>query len=162
MIKNFYKVADTFARYFVLALFTVLLTIGAIQVIARYIFGAPLDWSEELLKFAHIWLVFMAIPIAYNHGSHICVDMISGLLPQKMQNALAFVVDVLWVGFSVVFIYYSLIIMEVSQNQTSAGLQIPMSYVYFGVVLGVTYLLLCSARNLACRVTHIFKPEASQ
>lgn len=162
MIKSFYRIADTFARSVVLVLFTTLLIVGAIQVLARYIFSAPLDWSEELLKFAHVWLVFMAIPIAYNYGSHICVDMISGLLPQKWQNALSFVVDMLWIGFSAVFIYYSVIIIEVAQNQTSAGLQIPMSYVYFGVVLGVSYLLLCSVRNLVCRMMPLFRREAGR
>lgn len=162
MIKAFYKVADTFARSVVLVLFSVLLIIGAIQVMARYVFSAPLDWSEELLKFAHVWLVFMAIPIAYNYGSHICVDMISGQLPQKWQNVLAFLVDMLWTGFSAVFIYYSVIIIEVAQNQTSAGLQIPMSCVYFGVVLGVSYLLLCSARNLVSRMLPLFRREGGR
>lgn len=152
MIQKFYTYADTFARYFVLTLFGVLLLIGALQVIARYVLGAPLDWSEELLKFTHIWLVFMAIPIAYNRGSHICVDMLSMHFPARFQGLFAFIVDLLWVAFAAIFIYYSTIIMEVSSRQTSAGLQIPMSWVYFGVVVGVFYLLLCALRNLGERL----------
>ncbi len=150
---------DTAAKSMVVLLFGVLLMVGAAQVLARYVFGAPLDWSEELLKFTHIWLVFMAIPIAYDRGSHICVDMISSRLPRAWQSVYAFIVDLLWLGFAVLFVYYTAVIMGVSSRQTSAGLMIRMDYVYFGIVLGSSYLFFCAGRNLSRRLGNCFRRE---
>ena len=147
-MSKFALLIDNLAKTVVGLLFGVLLVVGAAQVIARYLFNAPLDWSEELLKFAHIWLVFMAIPIAYDRGSHICVDMVLLHTPKIWQSLFAVVVDLLWLGFAILFIYYTWVIMGVSSRQTSPALLIPMSYVYFGVVLGTAYLFFCAIRRL--------------
>jgi len=49
----------------IVALFAALVIVGGFQVVSRYFFGLPLTWSEELQKFLHIWIVFLAIPLTY-------------------------------------------------------------------------------------------------
>jgi TRAP-type C4-dicarboxylate transport system permease small subunit len=49
----------------------------AAQVVARYVFGAPFQWSEEVARLALIWLTFVSAAFVMAEGRHIAVDMIS-------------------------------------------------------------------------------------
>ena len=59
-----------------LFLLLVLTTMSA-QVFARYVFGAPFQWSEEVARFALIWMTFISAAYVMAEGRHIAVDMIS-------------------------------------------------------------------------------------
>ncbi len=49
----------------------------AAQVFARYVFGAPFQWSEEVARLALIWMTFISAAYVLAEGRHIAVDMIS-------------------------------------------------------------------------------------
>ena len=59
-----------------LLLFIILSTMAA-QVFARYVFGAPFTWSEEVARLSLIWLTFISAAFVMAQGRHISVDMIS-------------------------------------------------------------------------------------
>ncbi|MEO0416748.1 MAG: TRAP transporter small permease, partial [Verrucomicrobiota bacterium] len=59
-----------------LLLFIILGTM-ATQVFARYVFGAPFSWSEEVARLSLIWLTFISAEFVMAQGRHIAVDMIS-------------------------------------------------------------------------------------
>lgn len=59
-----------------LFLFLIVSTMAA-QVFARYVFGAPFQWSEEVARLALIWLTFISAAFVMAEGRHIAVDMIS-------------------------------------------------------------------------------------
>ena len=156
MMRLISRGIDSAAQFLVVVFFGILLVIGAAQVLTRFA-GFPLDWSEELLKFTHVWLVFLAIPIAYDRGSHICVDLVVAHVPPPWQSVFAVVIDLLWLALAVAFIYYTWVIMGVTRRQTSAGLLIRMDLVYFGIVIGMGYLFMCAIRKLLCRFAGFFK-----
>ncbi|MDG2221389.1 MAG: TRAP transporter small permease [Rubripirellula sp.] len=49
----------------------------ATQVFARYVFDAPFQWSEEVARFALIWMTFISAAFVMAERRHIAVDMIS-------------------------------------------------------------------------------------
>lgn len=55
----------------------------AAQVFARYVFGAPFQWSEEVARLALIWLTFISAAFVMAEGRHIAVDMISSRLGDR-------------------------------------------------------------------------------
>jgi len=59
-----------------LFLFLIVSTMAA-QVFARYVFGAPFQWSEEVARLALIWMTFISAAFVMAEGRHIAVDMIS-------------------------------------------------------------------------------------
>ena len=67
-----------------LFLFVILATMGA-QVFARYFFGAPFSWSEEVARLALIWMTFMAAAFVMAEGRHITVDVLSARLSLRGQ-----------------------------------------------------------------------------
>jgi TRAP-type C4-dicarboxylate transport system permease small subunit len=52
----------------------ILVSMGT-QVISRYLLRAPLSWSEEVSRFAMIWLTFIAASFISARGQHIAVDL---------------------------------------------------------------------------------------
>lgn len=57
-------------------LFIIVSTMAA-QVFARYLFGSPFQWSEEVARLALIWMTFISAAFVMAEGRHITVDMIS-------------------------------------------------------------------------------------
>ena len=55
----------------------VIVSTMAAQVVARYVFGAPFQWSEEVARLALIWMTFISAAFVMAEGRHIAVDIIS-------------------------------------------------------------------------------------
>lgn len=55
----------------------VIVSTMAAQVFARYVFGAPFQWSEEVARLALIWMTFISAAFVMAERRHIAVDMIS-------------------------------------------------------------------------------------
>lgn len=132
-----------FAQALLTLLFAAMVTVGALQVFNRFFINVSLSWSEEFQKYAFIWLVFIAIPVAYNRHAHLRVDSLVARFPAGMRRALAFLVDVLWLLLGGALAALTWRIMQVTRFQESAGLGLSMSWVYCGMLIGGIYLILC-------------------
>ena len=58
-------------------------------------------------------------------------------------------VEFLWAGFAVATAYYSYLVSLVAGRNVSPGLEIPMSYPYYGMIIGSAYLLFVVLRRVA-------------
>ena len=115
----------------------------------RFVLGLPLSWSEEFQKFGHIWMVMLAIPVAYRRGAHLGMDMLLHLLPKAAQTAVGLVTEALWLVLALAIRRYTLVIMQIAKSQDSPGMGIPMDHVYSGMVIGSVYLGFVALRRLA-------------
>ena len=147
-MKSLFAVIDRAIELIVAAIFAGMVMVGSWQVFSRFVLNSTPSWSEEIQIFGHIWLVFLAIPIAYRRGAHITVEAIRNYLAGWMNKALDLINELLWIGFAVATAYYSYRVSLVTGNSVSPGLEIPMSYPYYGMILGSAYLLLVVIRRL--------------
>ncbi|WP_188074494.1 TRAP transporter small permease [Pusillimonas sp. ANT_WB101] len=129
-------------------LFAAMIIVGTLQVFNRFFINESLSWSEEFQKYAFIWLVFIAIPVAYNRHAHLRVDSLVALFPEGLQRLLRLVVDLLWLALGVALALLTLRIMQVTQSQESPGLGLSMSWVYCGLFIGGVYQVLCVLHRL--------------
>jgi len=149
MTANAFRAVDRTVEYALFLMFLAFTLVGGLQVFNRFVLGLPLSWSEEFQKFGHIWMVMLAIPVAYRRGAHLGMDMVLRLLPKGMQRAVGLLTEVLWLVLAVAIVRYTLVIMQVAKNQESPGLGIPMDRVYLGLVIGGVYLAFVALRRLA-------------
>ena len=149
MFRNVMRSIDRSVEYALFVIFLIFTLVGGLQIFNRFVLGLPLSWSEEFQKFGHIWMVFLAIPVAYRRGAHIGMDMLYMLLPPGSQKVIQFFIEVMWLALALAIGWYTTVIMTVARNQESPGLGIRMDYVYFGLVIGAAYLALVAARRLA-------------
>ena len=148
-MKAVFAAVDRSVELFVAAIFLAMVAVGSWQVFSRFVLNFTPSWSEEIQIFGHIWLVFLAIPIAYRRGAHITVEAIRRMMLPGLGKAFDLLIELLWIGFAVATAYYSYRVSLVTQNSVSPGLEIPMSYPYYGMILGSAYLLFVVVRRLA-------------
>ncbi len=144
-----FKLFDRAVESALVVLLLAMVAIGGLQIFNRFVLNLSLSWSEELQRYAHIWLVFLAIPVAYRRCVHIGMNMLVDRFSPPAQSALRLVCELLWLAFGLCVAYYATIIMGIARNQTSSGLGITMDWVYLAQVVGSLYLVICVARNLA-------------
>ncbi len=71
----------------VMLLIVVVVTLAA-QVIARYVFRAPISWSEEVARLALIWLTFVASGFVTARRAQITVDLVPRWLGSRGRRLL--------------------------------------------------------------------------
>jgi TRAP-type C4-dicarboxylate transport system permease small subunit len=147
-VKRLFAAIDRGVEGLVAAIFAAMCAVGLLQVFNRFVLNKSLSWSEEFQIFCHIWIVFLAIPIAYRRGAHVSVESLRAMLPRRVNIAFDYLIEFLWVWFAVALTWLSWRVSEVAKLQGSPGLEIPMSYPYYGMVLGGAYLLLVVLRRL--------------
>lgn len=123
-------------------LIVILSCITFIQVLFRFVFNLPLDWSEEVSRFSYIILVYLSASIAVRDNSMIKIELLELLIGEKIKAVRDRCVELICAGFSF-FISYQTIYMIKNAfvvDQLSPALEIPMSFMY-GIELLMFFLI---------------------
>ena len=128
-------------EYLLIALstFTVVVIFG--QVYMRYVRSSSLTWSEEIARYAFIWMIYIGVSYGVKKGKHLGVDAFSELFQEKGKIILAIIANVSFLVFSAVVIYFGFdIVLRITRE--SAALQLPMGWVYVAPVVGMILTML--------------------
>ena len=128
----FFKYSLEIALVFLLVAMT--LTVFS-QVIARYIFEAPLSWSEELARFILIWLSMLSAAYAFKTKSHFALTILVSKLPDKHQKITSFCVHIIVAIFFLLICYYSIIFVNSVNGHVAPALQISMQIPYSSIIV---------------------------
>ena len=131
-----------------IVLFWSLAFIVFLQFFTRYVMNDSLAWTEEIARYGLIWVVFVGAVMVTRRNSHIAVELVSNLLPANATRAvlLAFI-DIVKLGFMGLLAYFSITIVERMHYQRMTVIDLPMSYVYAGVVLGCVLMFARQIHN---------------
>jgi len=146
-------------EFLIFILFLLIVIVGGMQVFNRFVLNQSLSWSEEFMVYAHIWIVFLAIPVAYNRGSHIGMNLFAKGLPPRGQLILALAIDGMWVVLAAAIVFYASVVMGVASNQNSPALGLRMDRAYLSLVVGGTYLGLLALRKATASVCRLRSGE---
>ena len=130
-----------------LFLFVILATMGA-QVFARYFFGAPFSWSEEVARLALIWMTFIGAAFVMAEGRHITVDVVSERLSLRGRLLLECLSHVIVAATCLLLLIGGLRFVWDVGKVGSPSLGIPMSYWYGAVGFGLLLMAVHSILNL--------------
>ncbi len=163
MLKRIIHHLDEYVEVYLasaaLVIFSVLVVL---QVFMRYVLGAPLVWSEELARFALVWFVWIAGSYAVKYLRHVKFNVIVDLIGSKLpiaQRVIRVFVFGLWLAFLVLMLVLSWqqVMQQVASGQVSAGARIPMSFVYFGLTLGMALMSIRVTQHLVLAFVDIMK-----
>ena len=130
-----------------LFLFVILATMGT-QVFARYFFGAPFQWSEEVARLALIWMTFMAAAFVMAEGRHITVDVLSPRLSVRGKLCLECLSHGIVAGACLLLLIGGSRFVWYVGKVGSPSLGIPMSWWYGAVSVGLLLMAIHSIVNL--------------
>lgn len=108
------------------------------HVFFRYVMRAPLTWSEETTRYMFIWFVFMGVSYGIRNDTHIRVNIIEVLCP-KVIPVFSLIQDTVGALFILYLTPAAFNSMQqiAERGQTSAGLHLPMTFVYGALMVGL-------------------------
>jgi len=69
-------------------IFAVLFLALVLQVVRRFVFGAPAAWTEELATIAFVWVIFWGTAFAVPLSAHVAVDFVAPRFAPRIQRTL--------------------------------------------------------------------------
>jgi TRAP-type C4-dicarboxylate transport system permease small subunit len=117
--------------------------IGLYQILSRFVFAQPAEWSEVLVRFTLIWMVFLGAPAAFRQGAMVSVDVLYRMGGPALKRALDWLVAIaalVLIGF---MIRYGFDYAWRARFQTISGLEsISMTWAYLAVPVGALFCIL--------------------
>ena len=120
-----------------------------LQFFTRYVLNDSLAWTEEIARYALMWIVFIGGAMVTRRNSHIAVELLSNVMkPGRLRAVLLAFVDFVKLGFIGLLAFISLTITERMHQQRMTVFDLPMSYVYGGVAFGCFLMLVRQIQNV--------------
>ena len=130
-------------------IFWTLAFIVFLQFFTRYVLNDSLAWTEEIARYALMWVVFIGGAMVTRRNTHIAVELLSNVMkPGPLRATLLAFVDFVKLGFIGLLAYVSVTITERMHQQRMTVFDLPMSYVYGGVAFGCFLMLIRQALNV--------------
>jgi TRAP-type transport system small permease protein len=108
----------------------------------RYVFAHPNAWTEELSRYAFIWLSLLGASLASKRGAHFLFDSAVNRLPTSMRRIVDLAVSLLVGGSLVGAIMLGTELAAAVRFQRSPALEIPMVWVYAALPVAASLMLL--------------------
>lgn len=133
------------------------------QVICRVGLNNSIVWAEEACRYLFVWMVFLGAGIGLLHRRHITIDIVPNLIPKSARKYYNALIDLLILAFAAAIVYYGWLFAARGMRQVSTAMQIPLGYVYSGVVIGGIIMII---NNLRIMLAELFavpvEPEPEQ
>ena len=126
--------------------------------IASHVRYSPI-WTEELARWLYVYIVFFGAGQAIHYREHIGIDIIVGVLPQKIRKILLFVVDILLSVSSAVITYFGILNMPFARRQSPITLPVNNGMLYIVIPIGFALMTIRSLVNAGIDLKHLQKKE---
>lgn len=119
----------------------VMLALLTTQLVARYFFGSPPSWTEEVAITLFGWVIMLAGSVGVRENFHVAIDLFTRDKPSRKQAGMAKLVLLLTVGFGAVLTYAGYAYLMETRGLTSAALQYPIEALHLSAL--VAGILIC-------------------
>jgi TRAP-type C4-dicarboxylate transport system permease small subunit len=131
------------------AMMAVASCLGLFQIVTRFVLASPAEWTEVLIRFSLIWMVFLGIPMAFRQGAMVSVDVLYRWSPLKLRRGLEWLVFFASLLLVAVIIWWGWDYANRGKVQTVIGLEsISMFWAYLALPVGGVFSILGLIGNL--------------
>lgn len=117
-----------------------------INVMMRLLMNSGIDISEELPRFAFVWMCFVGAVVGMRRHSHLGVDMVVAALPLFGRKVCWGISQAIMAVCSVYMLYGTWLQHDIIEKNASAVMQISMLYVYgISYLAGAAIIVICLA-----------------
>jgi TRAP-type transport system small permease protein len=139
-------------RWIIILLMSGMTLVVFAQVVFRYALAWPLAWTEEVARFALIWVGFFGAAALIATREHIAVTILPDSLAPKPRAVMLLLADLVVLAVLAVMLAGGLDIVRNEWIQRAPATGLPMGYVYLAVPvttgLMILWLLIGMARQL--------------
>lgn len=129
--------------YFACAMLAMAAGLGVFQILTRFVLEKPAEWTEVLIRFSLIWMVFMGIPMAFRQGAMVSVDVLYRWASDRHKRVLDAVVMLASLLLIAVIIIVGWDYSQRGRVQTIIGLEdYSMFWAYIAMPVGGLFAVL--------------------
>lgn len=155
-MPNSLKKIDNFLMalisYITSALLAIAACLGLLQILSRFFFKFPFEWTEVLIRISLAWMIFLGIAVVFRIGGMITVDMMRRLMPDRYKKTHSIILLLITLVFLAILGRWGFTYASRSGRQTIIGLEfMTMYWVYMCLPIG------CVFASLAA-IAHYFDP----
>ncbi len=137
------RVTTHASMYFACTMLALAAALGLFQIITRFVLEEPAEWTEVMIRFSLIWMVFMGIPMAFRQGAMVSVDVLHRWAGPRMKRVLDTVVMIASLTLVAVIIIVGWDYSLRGKVQTIIGLEeYSMFWAYIAMPLGGLFSVL--------------------
>jgi TRAP-type C4-dicarboxylate transport system permease small subunit len=124
-------------------------SLGVFQIITRFVLEIPAEWTEVLIRFSLVWMVFLGIPMAFRQGAMVSVDVLYRWSPPRIRRLLDGVVCFAALVLVLIIIWWGWDYAVRGKVQTMAGLEsFSMFWAYLAMPVGGVFSVISIIGNL--------------
>lgn len=137
------KALDRVTAALVATMVGLMVVIILASVFTRYVLNDPLGWAEQVTKYLMIWAAFLGASLGIKEGSHIAVNVIVDLLPEKAQRVCFYLGYALTASFLLVATYQGVkFAYNVRENKDFMVGDMSMAWPYAAIPVGCVLMLI--------------------
>lgn len=111
--------------------------LGLWQIVTRFIIERPAEWTEVLIRFTLIWMVFLGIPAAFRAGAMVSVDVLYRWSGPRLRRVLDAMVAIAALGLIAVIVWIGWDYAQRGKVQSITGLEdVSMFWAYLALPVG--------------------------
>lgn len=145
-MKTVTNIIDHILKVIIVVIMIAISILGIYQVVTRYFLGNASTWSEEMIRFLFIWASCLGGAVGIKEKIHIGIDVVVGVLPNKVRKITDILVYLLIITFGVFLTIYGFKLSQQTMSQVSPALGVSMGIVYLALpalgILSIYYSLL--------------------
>ena len=124
-------------------------SLGLFQIITRFVLERPAEWTEVLIRFSLIWMVFLGVPMAFRLGAMVSVDALYRICSKRIRRVLDWVVFVCALTLICVILWWGWDYSQRGRVQTVIGLEnVSMFWAYIAMPVGALFSIVGLIGNL--------------
>ncbi|PKL27419.1 MAG: hypothetical protein CVV46_11710 [Spirochaetae bacterium HGW-Spirochaetae-2] len=145
MLRKIYKTLDRMRTVGIIAILSVIISLGTVQIILRYFTPAelkPFPWGDEIMRLLNIWMVFLAASLGAKENTHLSMDfLIRKLFKSKQIDLIKRLATIIVIAALVLIIYHGTLRTIANRNAMLQNISISIAWFYAAIPIGCAYLL---------------------
>jgi TRAP-type transport system small permease protein len=147
MARQFFRILDLANEAASIFMLLVALVVVFMAAASRYVFLNPLPWTEEVARFAFIWLSFVGISIAERMKVHFRITYFINKVPQRPKKFVWAFNEVLIFGALTLLLFEGIKFGKMGAQGISAVLELPLNYIYVALPIAFGLTIVNRLRN---------------
>jgi TRAP-type C4-dicarboxylate transport system permease small subunit len=125
----------------------VIFAILVVNTVLRYATGSSLQWANEVPELLFPWLVMSGVVLAAAHGAHITTSFLMDTVPATVRRWTAIGTWLVVAALYGTLAWATFQMLEIVHDEKSAILQVPGSFTYGCVMVGLLMLGLLACKS---------------
>ena len=152
--SKFLDVLEFISKKLIGILMALMVVIMCYQVVLRYVFHNANIWSEEITRYMFVYAVLLGSFVAVRRNSHLTVDFLVNIMNPKVRRYFTIVTSLVVIAFLIYLLPLSYNLSLDTMKSMSAGLRIPMGYIYMAIPVGTLLMILGMIEVILKKITN--------